>query len=93
MKKLALVYSKESAKIIRHLSPLVKKGIRLAIQEIFENPYIGKSLRDDLQGLRSHKFRRHRVVYRYQEKKGVVEIVFVGRRDTVYDLLSQILKQ
>lgn len=80
--KRPLTISDEQRDFIRHLPPGIKKKIRQALEEISENPLIGKALREELEGLRSYKLGRIRVVYRGESSS--VAIIAIGPRSTIY---------
>ena len=50
--------------LIRHLHPAMKQKVRVALAEILENPGCGKTLRGELQGLRSFRVSKFRIIYR-----------------------------
>lgn len=91
MTLMRVIYAATAAKQIRSLPPSVKKGVRMAVDELKVFPLAGKPLRDELEGLRSHRYKRYRVVYRLDENRQLLEIVFVGSRENVYDLLAKSL--
>lgn len=68
--------------MIRGLHPDLKRRVRSVLDDIVRNPAVGKSLRDELEGLRSCRIGRFRVVYRAVGT--AVEIVAVGPRRTIY---------
>ena len=70
------------AALIRGLHPDLKKKVQSALRDIVEDPGVGKVLRDELAGLRSCRVSRFRIVYRVAG--GVIEIVAVGPRSTIY---------
>ena len=70
------------AALIRGLHPDLKKKVRSALRDIIEDPGVGKILREELAGLRSCRVSRFRIVYRVTG--GVIEIVAVGPRRTIY---------
>ena len=72
------------ASLIRGLHPAIKSKVRAALQEIVTNPTCGKSLNEELAGLRSFRLGRLRIVYRLADDR-VVEIVTLGPRRTVYE--------
>ena len=72
----------EVARLIRGLHPDLKRRVRSVLDDIVHNPVIGKPLRDELEGLRSCRIGRFRVVYRAVGT--AVEIVAVGPRRTIY---------
>jgi mRNA-degrading endonuclease RelE of RelBE toxin-antitoxin system len=68
--------------LIRSLHPDLKQNVRSALSDIVNDPAIGKSLRDELAGLRSCRVGRFRIVYRVVGT--AIEIVAVGPRRTIY---------
>ena len=56
--------------------------LKEAIRELSENPLQGKKLKGELEGLRSHRVGRFRIVYRVI--KDLVEVVYIDDRKDVY---------
>jgi len=71
------------ASLIRGLHPDLKRKIRSALDDLLDDPTIGKTLRDELAGLRSCRVARFRIIYRIAGT--VIEIVAVGPRRTIYE--------
>ncbi|HEY6000623.1 MAG TPA: type II toxin-antitoxin system RelE/ParE family toxin [bacterium] len=71
------------AALIRGLHPDLKRKIRSALDDLLDDPTIGKALRDELGGLRSCRVARFRIIYRVAGT--VIEIVAVGPRRTIYE--------
>ncbi len=61
----------------------MKRKVRAALETLLEEPELGDPLRDELAGLRRIRVGRLRVVYRL--RRGVLEIVAVGSRATIYE--------
>ncbi|MHC4320735.1 MAG: type II toxin-antitoxin system RelE family toxin [Planctomycetota bacterium] len=80
------------ALLIRNLHPHLKKKIKTSIQTIVTDPYSGKSLRDELAGLRSFRVGRFRIIYRISGKK-LIEIVAIGPRECIYEETFRLLKK
>ncbi len=70
--------------LLRGVHPLIKRKLRAALEHIQSEPEAGKALRDELTGLRSLRIGRLRIVYRV-EKPGVIDIVAIGPRKTIYE--------
>ena len=68
--------------LIRHLSPEVKRKIRVAIDELSENPRAGKALTLKLKGMRSYRVGRMRIVYRTENS--TIKLIDIGPRRTIY---------
>ena len=87
-----LVVPPEVEKSIAYFPPLLKRKIRHALQEIRSDPTIGKSLKDQLEGLRSYRVARYRIVYRIARRIVQVQVVDVGPRDIIYERILELLK-
>ena len=78
--------------LIRGLHPLLKKKIRAALQEITDDPYTGKALKDELEGLWSYRIKRIRIIYRFTSKK-YIDIIALGPRKNIYEETYKLLKK
>ncbi len=93
MKLLKTVYTPECASIIRHLPPSIKIPLRLVIEQLGTNPYLGKPLKDEFEGFSSLRYQRYRVIYRVSHQDRVIEIIFAGPRTDVYLEFSRLLRK
>jgi mRNA interferase RelE/StbE len=80
------------ATLLRGLHPTLKKKTRAALRALSTNPNEGKSLRDDLEGLKSYRVGRFRIVYRISAKK-LIGIIAIGPRRSIYEETLRILKR
>lgn len=71
------------AELIRGMHPELKKKIKATFQTILSEPYSGKALREELNGLRSFRVSTFRAIYRISGKKEI-EIVAIGPRERIY---------
>ena len=78
--------------LIRGCHPQLKRKIRAGLRHIVTEPEAGKSLKDDLEGLRSNRIRRFRIIYRISSKL-IIDIVAVGPRKTIYEETYRIIKK
>jgi len=62
------------------------------LQHSVTDPEIGKSLKDELEGLKSYRISRFRIIYRISPKK-TVEIAGVGPRKKIYEETYRIIKK
>ena len=74
----------ETAALIRHSHPDLKRRIREALRTIIEDPTSGKPLVDELRGLRSFRLGKIRIVYAINEG-GYIDIVTIGPRKRIYE--------
>ena len=69
--------------LIRKSHPELRKKIKAGLQHIQQEPEVGKSLKDELQGLKSYRVSRFRIIYRIFAKD-IIEIVAIGPRKAIY---------
>lgn len=89
--KFSLRVPEDIALVLKKLHPMIKSHIRSGLRAIIEDPYIGKSLKDELQGLRSYQVKRYRVIYRIRSERQHIEIVAIGPRKIIYEETFRIL--
>ena len=80
------------ASLLRSLHPNLKKKTRAALRILSTDPYVGKPLRDDLEGLKSYRIGRFRIIYRVSAKKQI-EVVAIGPRKRIYEETLRLLKK
>ena len=78
--------------LIRGCHPQLKRKIRAGLKHIVIEPEVGKSLKDELEGLRSYRISRFRVIYRIFSKQ-IIDIVAIGPRKTIYEETYRIIKK
>jgi len=79
----------ETAALVRSLHPNLKRKIKAALQTVRCEPQGGKALKNELEGLRSFRVGKLRVVYRIKER--IIEIVAIGPRKTIYEETLRLL--
>ncbi|MCL4457279.1 MAG: type II toxin-antitoxin system RelE/ParE family toxin [Nitrospirae bacterium] len=82
----------ETAELVRALHPHIKKKIKAALQAIISDPPAGKALRDELEGLRSFRVSRFRVVYKIASDS-IIEIVAIGPREGIYEETLRLVRK
>ena len=92
-KKFSLLYSGTSKNLIKKLHPQLKSIIKTKIEQIRENPYLGKHLQNELSGYLSFRANRYRIIYKIDNDMNTVQIHYVGRRRDVYKLLGEQIKR
>jgi mRNA interferase RelE/StbE len=73
------------AETIRTLHPNIKRKVRAALDNILENPHSGKALKEELEGLRSFRVGRLRIIYRIPKGKDAIEVIAIGPRRIIYE--------
>jgi mRNA-degrading endonuclease RelE of RelBE toxin-antitoxin system len=79
--------------LVRGLHPLLKANVKGALRLIIDDPYSGKPLKDDLEGYRSLRVKKFRIVYRLSTGKHVIEIIAIGPRKYIYEETFRIIKK
>lgn len=62
-----------------------KLAISTAIEELKDDPYLGKPLSRELTGKLSYKVGVYRIIYTINENDKIVNILSAGHRSTIYD--------
>jgi mRNA interferase RelE/StbE len=91
LKKARARFTPEAARTIARLPPEIKQLVRASIDELLINPESGSELTGELEGYRSSRAKRYRIVYRLNDAEMTVEILLVGHRRDVYDALRSLL--
>jgi mRNA interferase RelE/StbE len=81
----------EIAELVRGMHPHLRRKVKGSLKLILQDPSEGKALRDELDGLRSFRVGKFRIVYR--AKKGIIEVVAIGPRHRIYEETYLILKR
>ncbi len=81
----------ELAEFIRHLHPRLKRKVRSALQALGADPLLGKALKDELEGLRSLRPGRLRIIYRLHGRS--MELVAMGPRRNIYRETYRLLRK
>lgn len=79
-------------KFLRTLHPEIKRKVKSALKSITAKPYSGKLLKDELEGLRSVRVSRFRIIYLFDAKKEI-QIVAIGPRATIYEETYRLIKK
>ena len=82
----------EIVSLIRGMHPLLKKKIKVALEEICNDPYCGKALKEKLAGLRSFRLKRFRIIYKVASRKEII-IVALGPRKYIYEETFRIIQK
>jgi len=91
LKKATCRFTPEAARLIATLPPEIKRLVRSSIDRLLAKPHIGSELTGELEGYRSLKAKRYRIIYRLNDSETRVEVYLVGHRRDVYDTLRSLL--
>ena len=80
-----LIISPQAQKELKKIKKAYQLPIRLLIEEIREDPQLGKSLSRDLKGKFSYRLGVYRIIYKVNQKDGIINIISVGHRSKIYD--------
>jgi mRNA interferase RelE/StbE len=81
----------EISAYIRSLHPALKKRIHDALDQIRLQPDEGKPLQRELDGYRSFRIGKFRIIYRVMVKE--IDMVAVGPRRMIYEETTKLMKQ
>ena len=70
--------------LIKNQHPGLKRKVRDALEAILSDPYSGKALKDELEGLRSFRVGRFRIIYRIATGRRL-DIIAFGPRSVIYE--------
>ncbi|MEX1347887.1 MAG: type II toxin-antitoxin system RelE/ParE family toxin [Desulfobacterales bacterium] len=82
----------EIADLIRGSHPQLKRKIKAGLKHILADPQTGKSLKDELIGLKSYRVSRFRIIYRISTEN-IIDLVAIGPRKTIYEETFRIVKK
>jgi len=88
-----LLYSQTSRDQISSLHPQIKALVKSHVQQLKENPYVGKGLERELSGYYSLRLKRFRVIYKIAHQHHIVRIHFVGHRKDIYELFKEMMEK
>ena len=91
-KKRRIRLSDETADLIKGLHPEIRRRVKSTLKMILSDPDVGKSLKDELKGLKSYKVGRFRIIYSVSSR-GIIEIVAIGPRRIIYELTYRMVKR
>lgn len=69
---------------LKKLKQTYQGAIVSALEEIREDPFVGKPLTRELSGRFSFRVGAYRIIYRIRAKDKVVHIITAGHRSTIY---------
>ena len=79
-------------KFIRGLHPEIKRKIKGSLKNIATEPNAGKPLKDELEGLRSFRVSRFRIVYRTAARKEI-QVIAIGPRERIYEETYRLIRK
>ncbi|MBI2595729.1 type II toxin-antitoxin system RelE/ParE family toxin [Candidatus Daviesbacteria bacterium] len=80
-----LLVSVRAQKRIKLLKTSHQEAILSTLQEIKEDPLIGKSLTRELKGRFSYRVGIYRIIYRVNQQDKTIRVLNAGHRATIYN--------
>ena len=77
---------------IRHSHPELRRRIRQALNDVVDGKEVGKPLTAELEGLRSYRIGRFRIIYRIVDQTRL-EIVAIGPRPGIYEMTYRMIQR
>ena len=77
---------------IRSLHPKIKRKIKGSLKNIATDPNAGKPLKDELEGLRSFRVSRFRIIYRISGRKEI-QVISIGPRERIYEETYRLIQK
>ena len=78
------------ADVLVHLPPTVKRDAKQAFRILSEDPHAGEPLERELHGLWKYRIRAFRIVYRIVVDQRLIQVLGVGPRGTIYDVVRRL---
>lgn len=75
--------------LIAKFHPSLKKKIRAALDDLAQDPYQGKPLKEELMGLYSYRVARYRIIYSIHHDVLEVHVVAMGPRKIIYQSIFE----
>lgn len=69
---------------LKKMKRYYQKATIAALEDLQEDPFMGKPLSRELTGRYSYKVGVYRIVYTIKKKDKIVEIITAGHRSTIY---------
>ena len=79
-------------KFIRGLHPEIKRKVKGSLKIIITEPNTGKPLKDELEGLRSYRVSRFRIIYRIVARREI-QLIAIGPRDRIYEETYKLIRK
>jgi mRNA interferase RelE/StbE len=77
---------------IRGLHPEIKRRIKGSLKTIATDPNAEKPLKDGLEGLRSFRVSRYRIIYRIAAGEEI-QVTAIGPRERIYEQTYRLIRK
>lgn len=75
----------QAKKELKIIKIIYQEAIDVSLEELKEDPFIGKPLTRELIGKHSYRIGTYRIIYTINKKDQTVYILTIGHRDKVYE--------
>lgn len=80
-----VIIAPKAQKQLREIAKeLHKSALANAIEDLKDNPYLGKKLGRNLSHLYSYRIGVYRIIYKIKEKESEIEVVVAGYKANIY---------
>jgi len=79
-----IIISPKAKKELKNISKLYRKAVRVAFDDLAQDPYLGKPLTRELAGRFSYKIGVYRIIYKVNKKDKIIFVLSAGHRSRVY---------
>jgi addiction module RelE/StbE family toxin len=86
-------YTPECSRLIAKLPSEIKRLVRSTVDALLRKHETGTALTGELDGYRSYRVRRYRIIYRVNQDDSCLEAYHVGHRRDVYETLRSLLSR
>ncbi len=80
-----------TAEMFKNLHPDIKKQFKATLKELYKTPYLGKSLQNELIGLKSLKMKHYRTIYQIDDQNKTIIIYAIGLRKDIYEVITELV--
>lgn len=78
-------FTTQAKKDLKKLSKKEKLSIGEVIEDLKDNPFMGKLLGRDLNRRYSYRVGVYRIIYKVNQKDNIIDIISAGHRSVVYN--------
>lgn len=80
-----LLISRRAANTSKKLPQYVQDAVVLALEEIIDDPFLGKPLSRELSEMFSYRIGVYRIIYKVSVKEKKIRVLKIGHRSKVYN--------
>lgn len=80
-----IIISPRAKNQLKSIKKIHKNALESVIEDLKDDPFLGKPLGRELAGKYSYKVGVYRIIYRIYKQDKTVQIISAGHRSTVYN--------